>query len=58
MKSKEEKGCKNCKHFLQYYIKPGAKYVPIEKGNCMCPQLSPEKRMDYDYFSGCKNFEK
>lgn len=24
MKSKEEKGCKNCKHFLQYYIKPGA----------------------------------
>ncbi len=57
-KNKNKKGCKNCKHFLQYYIRGLYGFVPIEKGNCMCPQLSPEERMSYDYFKGCKEFSK
>ena len=55
VKNKEENaktGCLGFNFMLQYYVKSGKNFAPIEKGRCMCPQQSGKS----DYIKGCKNY--
>ena len=39
MNNREDKICKDCKHFRQHYIKFGRSYQEISYGHCVYPRL-------------------
>lgn len=50
----EIKGCKNCKYFLQHYIKGKKKFTTVMHGQCTRAKLKSKYRIRYLDESACK----
>ncbi len=38
-----EQNCKNCKHYVQHYIRFGKRYGTVNCGHCRYPRLKSRK---------------
>lgn len=56
--SDEYEQCKNCKFFLQHYVKSRASFHRIRCGHCINRQLNSNKRSrKYDLHKNCEYWE-
>lgn len=54
---KEEQECKNCRYYLEHYVKSGSRYLPIG-GHCVnCALAESRKRDKYRLQPNCGHWE-